>query len=169
VREDDWEQIRALRLEMIEDTPKAYLETLDQALAHGEDEWRFRGRRDAAGNESARFVAEDGVGAWLGTMGCFVDAPGRAHLVGVYVVPDQRGRAHGVTDSLLTWCMDWARDSAGAARMHLFVHEHNTRARAYYRRHGFVETGESEPYALDPTETEIEMDRALAVGQSDER
>ena len=42
-------------------------------------------------------------------------------------------------------------------RLHLYVHEHNPRAHAFYRRYGFTETGATMPYDLDPGQVEIEM------------
>ena len=45
---DDWREVRALRLEMIRDTPKAYVETLETAQSHDEAEWRMRGARGSA-------------------------------------------------------------------------------------------------------------------------
>jgi ribosomal protein S18 acetylase RimI-like enzyme len=39
----------------------------------------------------------------------------------------------------------------------LHVHEANARARAFYRRRGFVETGVRLPYSLDETTDELEM------------
>ena len=38
--ESDWPQVRALRLEMLADTPLAYLETLEHGLRRREWEWR---------------------------------------------------------------------------------------------------------------------------------
>jgi RimJ/RimL family protein N-acetyltransferase len=52
----------------------------------------------------------------------------------------------------------WAREEAGVHRLHLYVHEDNVRARAFYRRYGFVETGATMPYDLDPAKLEIEME-----------
>ncbi|MDQ1513892.1 MAG: hypothetical protein QOC59_1734, partial [Microbacteriaceae bacterium] len=40
--EDDWQAVRALRLEMLQDTPIAYLETFEQALDRPEAHWRDR-------------------------------------------------------------------------------------------------------------------------------
>ncbi len=51
----------------------------------------------------------------------------------------------------------WARDEAQLGRLHLYVHEDNARAHAFYRGCGFTETGGSFPYDLDPTRSELEM------------
>jgi hypothetical protein len=44
-REDDWQAVRALRLEMLRDTPLAYADTLERSLGYDEAEWRRRARR----------------------------------------------------------------------------------------------------------------------------
>jgi ribosomal protein S18 acetylase RimI-like enzyme len=76
----------------------------------------------------------------------------------VYVVPDYRGRALGLSGALVTEVVRWARQDGGAQRVRLFVTDSNDRAVAFYRRLGFVETGNSEPYPNDPGVREIEMD-----------
>ncbi len=43
--EDDWVSIRELRLRAVTDTPIAFLETREQALAIDEEGWRERARR----------------------------------------------------------------------------------------------------------------------------
>jgi ribosomal protein S18 acetylase RimI-like enzyme len=89
-------------------------------------------------------------------MACFVDGPSRAHLVSVYVAPAHRGS--GLTTRMVDDVCRWAREEAGVHRLHLYVHEDNVRARAFYRRYGFVETGATMPYDLDPAKLEIEME-----------
>ena len=42
IAERDWAHLRALRLEMLADTPLAFLETLDDARAEPESQWRAR-------------------------------------------------------------------------------------------------------------------------------
>lgn len=161
VTEKDWARLRAVRLEMLADTPTAYLETLADARARGEAEWRFRARRGADGQENFAVAASDPAGGerWVAYMACFVDAPGRAHLVSVYVAPGQRGT--GLAERMVVEVCRWARDDVGANRMHLYVHEDNARARSFDRRLGFTETGGTMPYDLDPTKLEIEMEISL--------
>ncbi|MGH8895338.1 MAG: GNAT family N-acetyltransferase, partial [Actinomycetes bacterium] len=93
VIEEDWQRLRAIRLEVLAAAPTAFLETLADAETHDEAEWRFRARRGSTGAENLALAAEDSdqPDRWVGYMACFVDAPGQAHLVSVYVVPDHRG------------------------------------------------------------------------------
>ncbi|WP_150307624.1 GNAT family N-acetyltransferase [Planctomonas psychrotolerans] len=155
IREADWQLARALRLEMLADTPLAYLETRETAEARAESEWRQRaGRNELLGN--AAFAAVDvSSGRWRGSMNCFVREDA-AHLVSVYVAPDSRGRAHGVTDALLDAVIEWSR-AQGVDSLVLEVHERNARAAAYYERRGFRATGRYTPYALNTAERDLEM------------
>jgi ribosomal protein S18 acetylase RimI-like enzyme len=159
VRAEDWQRLRDLRIEMLRDTPKAFLETVEHALRRSDRDWRARAERDAADRRSARFVAETPQGELIGAMGCYTDRPGRATLFAVYVTPAWRSK--GVAEALLVPTAAWARDVLGGRDLYLLVHEENARARAFYRRLGFVETGGTTPYELDPRELEIEMVRPL--------
>ena len=164
VVEDDWAALRAVRLEMLADTPLAYLETVAVAEERSEGEWRFRAHRGSAGSTDLAVAAEpaDQPGRWVGYLACFVDAPGQGHVVSVYVAPTHRGT--GLATALLDVVRRWAEDDAGLDRLHLFVHENNERAAAFYRRYGFSTTGHTEPYELDPSTREVEM--ALLLRES---
>ncbi len=156
LREDDWRRWRELRLEMLRDTPIAYLETLAEAERLGEAQWRARTRRAAQG---AGFVAVDpGSGRWVGTMSAYEPEPGVAVLVSVYVAPGWRGGS--AAPALLEACAAWAR-GRGHRTLRLLVHEDNVRAVAFYARRGFVATGHREPYPLDRSRDELEMELAL--------
>ncbi|HEY0374515.1 MAG TPA: GNAT family N-acetyltransferase [Amnibacterium sp.] len=154
--EEDWREVRDLRLEMLADTPIAYLETLDTALRHDEAYWRRRARPRADGGITVVAVTDDG--RWVGTM-AGIPGVGGPTLVGVYVSPGFRGRRAGVTDALLDAVEAWARGHADVLRLE--VNELNARARAAYERRGFVLTGRTSPYPLDPPSLELEMIKRL--------
>lgn len=152
--ESDWRRYRDLRLEMLADTPLAFLETLETATRHSDEHWRRRAANTAP--SSRLFAAVEQDGRWLGTMGGFQAAGSRdPHLVGVYVTPGYRGQAAGVADALLAAVLDWARPRS--ERILLEVHEHNAPAIRYYERHGFAFTGRTLPYPLDRSAREREM------------
>lgn len=157
VVEDDWPLLRAIRLEMLTDSPDAYLERLVDAEPRTEAEWRFRSSRGSSGATDLALAAEhpDSPDRWVGYLACFVDSPGQGHVVSVYVSPSQRGT--GLAGQLLDGVIAWARGEAGLNRLHLHVHEDNARAQAFYRRYGFAMTGGGFPYHLDPTKSELEM------------
>jgi GNAT superfamily N-acetyltransferase len=152
--EDDWPRVKALRLEMLQDTPIAYLETFDQARRRPESHWRARAARD---DGALRLVAETDDGRFVGTMAGIVQ--GGPTLVGVYVAPDFRGRSKGVFDALLDGVEAWAATLGDTLRLE--VNEFNPRARAAYERRGFVLTGRTVPHPLPPPSRELEMIRRL--------
>lgn len=155
----DWRETRALRLEMLADTPHAYTETRATAELLPEAEWVSRAARGADPHSPA-FAAIGSDGRWLGTMrGLIPDAETGALLAGVYVTPNARGREAGVTDALLAAVEEWARTEGDSFTLQ--VHENNVRARKYYERHGFTPTGKTTPYNLEPSQHEIHMRKQL--------
>ncbi|MFC9917544.1 GNAT family N-acetyltransferase [Agromyces binzhouensis] len=157
-REDDWREVRDLRLEMLRDTPIAFGDRYERAIEFDESEWRTRAKRGESATQTVIVAIEDD--RWVGTMGCFVpDAATGPLLVGVYVTPDRRGGGSGVTDALLDEIERWAAGRADTLRLE--VHEDNPRARRYYERRGFSYTGHSREYELEPGGLELEMVKRL--------
>jgi ribosomal protein S18 acetylase RimI-like enzyme len=154
-RDDDWQAVRALRLEMLHDTPMGFAETYETALAHDETVWRERGARGTADRSISLAAIADG--RWVGTMGGYLDE-GQPLLVGVYVSPAYRGGT-GVAELLLAGVERWAQQHSPTLTLH--VHADNLRARRFYEKHGYAETGVRVPYVLNPDETELEMRKAL--------
>jgi hypothetical protein len=81
--EADWPAVRDLRLEMVQDTPIAFGETFETALAVPESEWRMRAARGSSPSSLGLAAIVDE--RWVGTMGAYVPAGSGALLVGVYV------------------------------------------------------------------------------------
>jgi GNAT superfamily N-acetyltransferase len=156
--EADWREVRAIRLEMVADTPIAYLDTLETTQRLTERDWRARASRTSATSVSLAAIRPDGT--WVASMGAYVPRGAiGAMLVGVYVTPTARGRAAGVFDAMLDAIEDWARERGPV--LTLEVNELNPRARAAYERRGFVLTGVTSPYPLDPPSLELEMMKRL--------
>lgn len=157
--EDDWREVRALRLEMLEDSPIAFEETLEHAKAQSTEEWRMRAARGQS-DTSVRLAAIAPDGRWVGTMGAYIPlGTDQAYLVAVYVAPEVRGVRHGVTDALLDVIETWA--SRHGDTLMLEVHETNDRARQAYAKRGFVATGRTRRYPLEPYGLELEMVKRL--------
>ncbi|GAA3591164.1 hypothetical protein GCM10022198_13800 [Klugiella xanthotipulae] len=154
---DDWDEYRTLRLEMLGDTPIAYLETREHALGLNDEAWKFRAWR-ANGPTTLGLAGVDASGntpVWVGTMSAYLSSPGVAHLVSVYLNAGYRGS--DVADRMLDRVVEWAQDRPDVAVLKLLVHEDNARAIAFYERQGFTRTGHSEPYPLNLERSEIEM------------
>src|SRR3954469_22227905 len=83
----DAARMRALRLEMLADSPLAFLETLAQAAARPHDAYRARVAQAAAGDQMAQFLVEPCAGGRLvGQAGGTVlpEEPGTTVVFAVY-------------------------------------------------------------------------------------
>ncbi|MBO0918448.1 GNAT family N-acetyltransferase [Streptomyces laculatispora] len=172
VRADEWQLVKELRLAALQDpaAPVAFLETYEQGLEQSDELWRERtvGGSEAGDGGVRQFVAEAPDGSWAGSVTVLIERPDgevrfgtpadvhQAHVVGVFVRPEARGG--GVAEELFRAGMDWAWSlgEPRIARVRLYVHENNPRASAFYRRIGFVPTGETVPMQGDPTARELE-------------
>ncbi|MER6091504.1 GNAT family N-acetyltransferase [Streptomyces bluensis] len=159
IRAEEWQRVRESRLESLRDpvAELAFLETYEEAVAKPDSFWEKRAAGAAEGTrERQQFIAETADGEWVGTVVVLLEKAGaldvfgsvvereQAHLVGVFVRPEYRGGAVGVTGALFEAALAWAW-GAGVDRVRLFVHERNTRAKAFYRKAGFVASGVTLP------------------------
>ncbi len=153
----DAARIRALRLEMLADSPLAFLETLAQAAARPHADYRQRIAQVATGDHQAQFVAERD-GRLIGNAGGVAWTEDRASTLvfAVYVTP--AGRGSGVLELLIEEVATWSR-AAGRPRLVLEVVTGNDRAIRAYQRLGFIATGEVNPHPTIPSLTEIVMAR----------
>jgi ribosomal protein S18 acetylase RimI-like enzyme len=143
----DWAQLRDARLEALADAPYAFASTLAREERFTEQTWRERADRGGT------FGAWDGdaiVGLATG-----IDEGTDWQLVGMWVSPKLRGS--GVADRLVSAVCELARQ-AGAMSVRLWVTEENGRARAFYRRLGFVPSGSRQLVRPeDPDRWEVEL------------
>ena len=174
VRTDEWELVRALRLESTADPDAAiaFLESHDEVAARTDDFWQARTDVAARSETVAQFVAVDGD-ELVGSLSVLVRATGqtdhfgrviddrRADVVGVWVRPDSRGS--GAVDALLAAAAEFVI-GVGLRQVQLDVHRDNLRAQAAYRRAGFEPTGETLSGPIGP---EIVMARDLPQRAAD--
>jgi GNAT superfamily N-acetyltransferase len=153
----DAARMRALRLEMLADSPLAFLETLAQAAARPHEDYRRRIIQAATGRELAQFVADPG-GRLVGHAGGTVlpEEPGVTVVFAVYITPARRGS--GVLDDLVEAVAEWSR-AVGRPELMLEVVVGNDRAVRAYQRLGFVDTGLRVPHPVIPALTELQMRR----------
>ncbi|MEU7820383.1 GNAT family N-acetyltransferase [Catellatospora sp. NPDC049133] len=148
----EWRQLRALRLEALQDSPTAFGTTPADAAALADEVWQQQAEQAASSPTTATFIAVAADGRWVGMAG---SAPvevvaGTYCIQGVYVTPAHRGRAAGLAARLVDAAITWARDVTDASWLTLGVHEDNERAQAFYRRIGFTGTGKVVPCRLNP-------------------
>ena len=155
----DAARMRALRLEMLADSPLAFLETLAQAAARPHEAYRRRIAQSAAGDQVAQFLAEphDG-GRLIGHAGGTVlpETPEETVIFAVYVTPAYRGGK--VLAELIEAVAAWSR-AARRNRLMLEVVVGNVRALRAYEKLGFEDTGDRVPHPVLPALTELRMRR----------
>jgi ribosomal protein S18 acetylase RimI-like enzyme len=157
LRPQDAARMRALRLEMLADSPLAFLETVAEAAARPHAEFAARVAAVSAGSETAQFVADPG-GRLVGHAGGTVapGEPGLTVIYAVYVTPAWRGS--GLLGALVDEVAAWSR-ACGRPELMLEVVVGNDRAYRAYQRLGFVDTGVRVPHPRIPALTELRMRR----------
>lgn len=134
VEPDDWQRLRAVRLEALAESPEMFGSNVAKEQAFDEAEWRRRAARPAT------FLASrDGVD--VGMAGVY-EVDGEWFLMGMWLAPAVRGT--GVVEALVHACEAVAQD-AGVTTLALGVMEDNLRGRRAYARLGYHDTGEREP------------------------
>jgi predicted GNAT family acetyltransferase len=159
VRPADAGRTRALRLEMLADTPLAFLETIADAAARPHAQYAQRIASTSVGDHTAQFVADPGTGPLVGHAGGTVapEDPRLTVIFAVYITPAWRGR--GLLADLIAEVAAWSR-AAGRPELLLEVVVGNHRAVRAYERLGFVDTGVRVPHPTIPVLTELQMRRA---------
>jgi len=157
IRPTDAARMRALRLEMLADSPLAFLETLAEHAARSHSEYTARIARAAVDPTFAQFVADPG-GPFVGHLGgmALPDDPTVTVIFAVYLTPAWRGS--GLLAELVGTAAAWSR-AAGRPELMLEVVVGNDRALRAYQRLGFVDTGVRVPHPTIPTLTELQMRR----------
>ena len=158
IRPDEGPRQRAFRLRALADAPMAFGSTLAREEAFTDDVWRQRAERGASGADNVTFVAEQD-GRWLGIATGLASDPDvpddpRPALVGMFVLPEARGR--GVGTALVNAVVDWARQRRATA-LCLWVTATNDPAIALYEKCRFRRTGESQPLADSPAVALLRM------------
>ncbi|GAA2520437.1 hypothetical protein GCM10010201_17450 [Pilimelia columellifera subsp. columellifera] len=157
VREQDAVAVWSLRLQMLADTPLAFLETLADAAAAPRQLYVDRCVRNASGPDSAAFVAENDGQLVAQVVGLATSDPGETVVAAVYIAPDCRGA--GLLGQLVEPVAAWSR-GAGRGRLRLEVVDGNDRALRAYQKLGFVVTETGLPHPVIPGLTETRLRRA---------
>ncbi|MFD2767622.1 GNAT family N-acetyltransferase [Micromonospora eburnea] len=157
VRPEDAARMRALRLEMLADSPLAFLETVAEAAARPHAGYAARIAAVSTGPETAQFLADPG-GRLVGHAGgsAVPDEPGLTVIHAVYVTPAWRGG--GLVGALLDEVAAWSR-ACGRPELMLEVVVGNDRAYRAYQKLGFVDTGVRVPHPRIPVLRELQMRR----------
>ena len=149
---DDWRQWRELRLHALAQAPEAFGSTLAEWQGDGDTELRWRKRLEWAPFNVIALLDNQPAGMASG-----IREGDDIEVISMWVEPFARGR--GTAEALIEAVASWAREQ-GAERLVLMVVETNGRARASYRRAGFVEDGPAVPD--DDGRPEVPMARPLS-------
>ena len=146
---------KMVRLEALRESPLAFGSTYAREAAFDEAEWLKRLER-WNGEKGIGFLAMDGeVGC--GIAGALIENDdSRATLVSMWTAPTHR--KDGVGTMLVEAVLGWA-ESRGIKTLDLLVTGVNDGAMRFYERLGFVRTGKTQAYPIDPSITEYEMAR----------
>jgi ribosomal protein S18 acetylase RimI-like enzyme len=144
--------LRALRLQALTDSPRAFSSTYERELARTTEDWQ---RWLAPG---VTFILEAG-GEPRGLVAGSRDPHDFSliHLMAMWVHPDFRGT--GAADALVSSIKGWAAQ-VGATQVRLHVVESNGRARRCYERAGFRVTGRQ---GMVEKTGDVEIEMAWAV------
>jgi GNAT superfamily N-acetyltransferase len=150
--EDDWRDLRLVRLSALADSPSAFGSSLKEEEGFSETDWREWA-------DSGRVFIAVVKGSPVG-MVAVVDgeSPEERRLVALWVHPDHR--ACGIASALVSHVEDWARQD-GAERLTLWVAQSNESARSLYQFRGFKDTGQRKPLPSSPGVEEEQMVLAL--------
>ncbi|WP_180115873.1 GNAT family N-acetyltransferase [Acinetobacter sp. YH12140] len=129
--ESDWEILKNLRLEALQDSPDAFTATYEKTKTHSEFEWRDR----AAQKIPCQFLlAFDGIRA-VGMAGGIIDEQHEFNVVAMWVHENYRGK--GVADLLISHLKKYAANQ-GYTKIVLRVELGNLRAIQFYSKQGFI-------------------------------
>lgn len=154
--EADWETLKAIRLNALQDAPKAFAVSYADAARYTDEEWRER----AASRKGPVYFLAWRNGEPVGMSGGVVNPDGEYELIAMWVKPAARGSAAAtrLVEAVL------ARATAlGREEVVLSVEPENLRASAFYRRQGFVFGEETEPLDSYPEIIVQKMSRQLGA------
>ena len=149
---NDWQALREIRLQALQDAPYAFASTYAGEVAFAEDEWHRRATRDGSFIAFLPEVSPAGLG------GGYLASPEVVELIAMFVRPQARGR--GVGEAVIEAVVGWAIQKDAIA-VHLWVTETNKYARRLYERCGFTVTAERQPLPSNPALGEVGMIRPL--------
>jgi ribosomal protein S18 acetylase RimI-like enzyme len=156
----DEDRLREVRLRALADAPKAFASTYEREEMFSRDVWTARLTDDG----SVNLLAVGGGSALGMTSARIEERPGTAHLLGMWVAPEARGR--GVGRRLIDAIVEWARERE-IHELGLWVTDANDPARALYGDTGFRPTGERQPLPSDPSIMESRLVRDLGRPSGD--
>lgn len=150
---DEWDLWCQLRIAALTDAPDAFTARLSEWSSIGLPRWRERFETRTAYNLVAERANQP-----IGLVSGLIVSADECQLRSLWVNPIARGS--GAAGLLVESIVEWARQQ-GAIALSLRVIADNTRAIDFYRRHGFVETGDGGGDLVDRSPRELAMTRPI--------
>ncbi len=129
VSEENWQELKALRLESLKESPEAFSASYEVALSFSESQWRNR----ASDNEACKFFIAEVGSVLVGIVGGFYQT-GEYELISLWVSPSYRKT--GVAKKLLCATIEHAK-YLGKNHIFLEVLSNNVPACELYKQCGF--------------------------------
>jgi ribosomal protein S18 acetylase RimI-like enzyme len=138
---EKWQAYKALRLRALHDAPQAFSESFEKAQAYPDERWQQRATEGYAGKVSLMVFASEGE-QLVGMMGAFFPQhdPSVALIVGVYVVPEARGK--GISKKLMAALLHELKANPRISKAALSVNKGQLAAINLYASFGFQVVGE---------------------------
>ena len=134
IKAGEWQVLRDIRLRSLKDSPEAFGQHYNEAIAMPDDEWKSIARSSASGNRRIWLFAHDDAAEPVGVVQGRRRPPADCLLFSMWVAPE--ARRLGVGQSLVDAIQDWGQ-TWGAARVVLWVLAANEPAMRFYDRIGF--------------------------------
>ena len=149
----DWELLRDVRLAALRDAPHAFWAKLSDESRYDRKKWL------SFLTAVTWFVARSDNGDPVGIVGLHQSNDGAPEVIGMWVVPAERGRGIGAQ---LTLAAVRQAEHQGARSVELWVTDGNDTARRMYQGLGFHFTGESALLPHDSATGERKMSMNLS-------
>jgi GNAT superfamily N-acetyltransferase len=133
IQADEGPLLRDLRLASLADSPDAFGQRLEHAVAQPAADWASTARAAAHGDRRAWFIAWDGQRP-IGLVQGRRRPPDDCLLFSMWVAPTVRrgGQGRALVEAIAAWAAGW-----GASRIVLWVISGNDGALRFYERLGF--------------------------------
>ena len=144
--------LRELRAASLRDAPDAFDETLEEALSESEETFDAAAQRHADSDHSASFILYT-EGHPAGLVGAYFEesAEHKAFVCALWVAPAVRHLRGG--ELLVNTASQWLAER-GAHEIYAWVADANRNAMRFYGALGFGPTGEHQPIARAPQESQ---------------
>ncbi len=157
----DWPLLKSVRLRALADAPGAFGTTLAEAQAYSNAEWQARAQRFSELPPAAGCIAFlSAVPCGMASAYPSTENTHAAELTAFWVAPEHRSQ--GVAEALVSFLATWAA-AQDFAVLEADVVEGNHRAQAFYRKAGFVDTGQSQPFRGDTSKRIILLAKRLML------